>query len=130
MAEKKIIDVEKALRSILAKDPRYPIEAYIFVREALDHTMAIRNKAGHVRGQELLTGMRALAIEQFGPLTLPVFHNWGVRRTEDIGEIVFNMVEIGILGKTEEDSREDFVDGFDFEDAFGNLLLIDEDFRL
>ena len=130
MGKKKIVDVEAALRSILAKDTRYPIEAYIFVRESLDHTIALREKKGHVRGQELLEGMRALAIQQFGPLTLSVFGSWGLSRTEDIGEIVFNMVEIGILGKTDEDSREDFVDGFDFEKTFGNVLSIDEDFRL
>ena len=130
MSEKKIIDVEAALRTILANDPRYPLEAYIFVRESLDHTIALRSEPGHVRGQELLEGLRHLAIQQFGPLALSVFKSWGVRRTEDIGEIVFNMVDIGILGKTEEDSRADFADGFDFDEAFGNVLAIDEDFRL
>ena len=69
-------------------------------------------------GKELLEGIREYAAQQFGPLAPTVFRSWGVRRTEDFGEIVFNLVESGLLGKTESDSREDFADGFDFDQAF------------
>ena len=130
MPEKKFETLDDALRAIRRSDPRYPVEAYHFVREALDYTLARRKKRGHVRGQELLEGLRLYAIEQFGPLTLSVFRNWNVHRTEDIGEIVFNLVETGVLGKTEKDSKEDFADGYDFEETFGNLFSLDKDFRL
>ncbi len=72
----------------------------------------------HVSGQELLNGIRALALEQFGPMTVTVLEEWGVRRCEDFGEIVFNMVDNNLLAKTAEDSREDFKGGYDFDEAF------------
>jgi uncharacterized repeat protein (TIGR04138 family) len=33
------------------------------------------------------------------------------------------MVEIGLLGKTEKDSREDFSNGYSFDDAFRKPFL-------
>jgi uncharacterized repeat protein (TIGR04138 family) len=71
-----------------------------------------------VRGQELLDGLRQFALDQFGPLAKTVLNYWGVQRGEDFGEIVFNLVEVGILGKTDEDSRADFKGGYDFDVAF------------
>ena len=72
----------------------------------------------HVTGQELLTGLRHFALDQFGPMAKTVLDYWGIRRCEDFGELVFNMVDKGILGKTAEDSRADFRNGFDFDEAF------------
>jgi uncharacterized repeat protein (TIGR04138 family) len=77
----------------------------------------------HVSGQELLGGIRDYALAQFGPMTKMVFEEWGIKRCEDFGEIVFNMVEIGLLGKTDQDSREDFANGYDFDDAFRKPFL-------
>ncbi|MFM1768712.1 MAG: hypothetical protein RJA22_1241 [Verrucomicrobiota bacterium] len=123
---------DESLESILAKDPRYPREAYLFLREALDHTTkhvvrqgreGARKENRHVSGQELLEGIRLFALEQFGPMTLTVLHEWGIRRCEDFGEIVFNMVEANLLGKTEKDSRDDFKGGYDFEEAFRDPFL-------
>ena len=37
---------------------------------------------------------------------------------EDVGEIVFNLFETKRIGKTENDSREDFIGGFDFRTEF------------
>ncbi len=114
---------ETTLALILAKDPRYQSEAYLFVKEALDYTQKLvgkpsRDEVRHVSGQELLEGIRAFALTQFGPMATLVFEEWGVRRCEDFGEIVFNLVEIGLLGKTEKDSRADFQNGYDFDTAF------------
>ena len=119
---------EETLETILKKDSRYHRGAYFFVREALDYTQkqvakSQKNKVRHIKGQELLEGIRACALEQFGPMTLTVLHEWGVRRCEDFGEIVFNMVENALLAKTEEDSRQDFQDGYDFEEAFRKPYL-------
>jgi uncharacterized repeat protein (TIGR04138 family) len=117
------INFDEAVDLILAKDPRFARDAYTFVREALDFTqkLVVREARGairHVTGQELLGGIRKFALEQFGPMTVTVFEEWGVKSCRDFGEIVFNMVEIGLLAKTEKDTRDDFQDGYDFTDAF------------
>lgn len=114
---------EETVAGILERDPRYPRDAYGFVREALDSTQksltkANRGKPRHVTGQELLSGIRVYALQQFGPMTVTVFEEWNIRTCRDFGEIVFNMVEAGMLAKTEQDSRGDFDGGYDFDEAF------------
>ena len=116
-------DFHEALRKILEQDHRYTAEAYLFLREALEFTIKLLKKPDkgptrHGSGAELLDGIRQFALQEYGPLTLRVLQHWGVRRSEDFGEIVFNLVESGALGKTEEDRREDFAGGYDFERAF------------
>ncbi|MFO1461971.1 MAG: Minf_1886 family protein [Verrucomicrobiota bacterium] len=117
------VDFDTALGPLLARDTRYGRGAYHFVREALDYTQAILLKQGepgprHVTGRELLEGIRSYALEQFGPMACTVFEDWGVRRCDDFGEIVFNMIEFQILSKTDADRPEDFKGGYDFEAAF------------
>jgi uncharacterized repeat protein (TIGR04138 family) len=119
---------ESTLALIVAKDPRYHREAYLFVKDALDHTQKLvlkenKGELRHVSGQELLRGIREYALTQFGPMSQMVFEEWGIKRCEDFGEIVFNMVEIGLLGKTDQDSREDFANGYDFDEAFRKPFL-------
>ena len=114
---------EEGLELILAKDPRYQRDAYAFVREALDHTQKAilkenRGQARHVTGQELLGGIRDYALEQYGPMTTTLFDEWGIHNCQDFGEIVFAMVETGLLAKTDRDSRADFGGGYDFDEAF------------
>ena len=122
------VSFEQVLTEIQAKDPRYQRDAYLFVREALDHTQHAIAKDGrrrirHVTGQELLAGIRAFALDQFGPMAKTLLTEWGVRCCEDFGEIVFNMIEVGWLAKTEKDSRADFHDGYDFDQAFVKPFL-------
>ncbi|HOC56868.1 MAG TPA: hypothetical protein PKI20_14700 [Verrucomicrobiota bacterium] len=122
------VSFEQALATIQAKDPRYDREAYLFVREALEHTQKTiaknpRGRIRHVTGQELLAGIRDFALQQFGPMTKTVLEEWGMRRCEDFGEIVFNMVAVGWLAKTSKDSRADFAGGYDFDDAFVKPFL-------
>lgn len=117
------INFDATLENILAKDSRYHRDAYLFIREALDFTQKLilkenRGQVRHVTGQELLDGIKQLALQQFGPMTATVFEEWGIKNCRDFGEIVFNMVEIGLLAKTEKDSRDDFQNGYDFDDAF------------
>lgn len=119
---------DDVLDAIIAADPRFHRDAYHFVREGLDYTQqAISNQeegvVRHISGQELLGGMRAHAIEQYGPMALPVLDEWGVKRCEDFGAMVFNMVEHELLAKTEEDTMEDFSGGYDFEEAFRQPFL-------
>ncbi len=122
------VSFEEALELIRAKDARFDRDAYLFVREALDHTQRTigkhnRGRIRHVTGQELLSGIRDYALAQFGPMTPTVLEEWGVHTCQDFGEIVFNMVEIGLLAKTESDSRSDFEGGYDFYDAFRKPYL-------
>ena len=120
---------EEAIEQIVAQDPRYERDAYCFLREALDHTQRMigkapkKNEIRHVSGQELLKGIREYALHQFGPMTSTVLEEWGIKCCEDFGEIVFNMVENKLLAKTEQDSREDFRNGYDFHDAFRKPFL-------
>ena len=102
----------------LKKDPRYPRAAYEFVREALHHTVETLGVQHHVTAKELLEGIRGHALTEFGPLARLVFDSWNVHTTEDFGNIVFNLVEAGEMGKTDEDKRSDFTHGYRFEDAF------------
>jgi uncharacterized repeat protein (TIGR04138 family) len=110
------------LAPVLAKDPRYNREAYLFLREALEftqrHVKRESDLTRHVSGRELLDGIREFALKEYGPMTMLVLEEWGVRRCEDFGEIVFNMVDHQILKTTDNDTREDFKGGYDFADAF------------
>jgi len=110
------------LAPVLAKDPRYNREAYLFLREALEftqrHVKRESDLTRHVSGRELLDGIREFALKEYGPMTMLVLEEWGVRRCEDFGEIVFNMVDHQILKTTDNDTREDFKGGYDFAVAF------------
>ena len=117
------IGFAEALDSIVASDPRYQREAYIFLRDSLDFMTKQQKKAKgttvrHVSGPELLEGVRQYALKEFGPLVVTVFDNWGIRSCEDIGHMVFNLIGAGIFGKTDQDSIEDFKSVYSFDDAF------------
>jgi uncharacterized repeat protein (TIGR04138 family) len=111
-------DLDRRLRDLIRKDPRYPFEAYRFLFEALEHTVRRIGERRHVTGRELLDGIRSLALDQFGGLARMVLENWNIRRTDDFGEMVFNLVQAELMGKTDSDRKEDFQDVFDFEEAF------------
>lgn len=116
--------LEERIVEIRKRDRRFTRQAYDFVLESLDHTIAVMGKdrltgeERHVGGRELLIGIRDFASKRFGPMAPFVFRQWGVRRTDDFGEIVFNLIEVGLLSRRENDSRMDFEDGFDFDRAF------------
>ena len=121
------INFEEELDKVVQRDPRYHRDAYLFVREALDHTQKILKKPKegihHVSGQQLLQGIRDYVLLSFGPMATTVLEEWGVKQCEDFGELVFNMVETGLLAKTENDSRADFKGGYDFDTAFRQPFL-------
>ncbi|MGA0334575.1 MAG: Minf_1886 family protein [Kiritimatiellia bacterium] len=116
------------IRNIVRKDKRYREEAYTFVREGLDYTVhelkdPEKDQTHHVRGWELSKGIRDYAIREYGPVSLRVLRHWGIQSSEDIGEIVYNMIDAQLLGKTDEDEKEDFRGVFDFEQAFRDPFL-------
>ncbi len=118
----------ESLQQILRQDSRYHVDAYFFLKESLDYTMKMLDKpldgsARHVSASELLEGIRAFTLESFGPMSFTVLKTWGIQRTEDIGNLVFNLVRQGILGKTESDRIEDFHGGYDFFEVFRKPYL-------
>jgi uncharacterized repeat protein (TIGR04138 family) len=112
------LSIEELLENIVLEDNRYNVDAYHFVREGLDFTVKSLRSPRHVNGGELLNGIREYALEEYGPMAKRVLAEWGITCCEDIGCIVFNLVNVGLLGKTEDDSLEDFKKGYDFNDAF------------
>jgi uncharacterized repeat protein (TIGR04138 family) len=115
---KKANDIYQTVERIVQKDDRYKAEAYLFVLAALKYSLRKLGRSRHLTSEELLDGIKALGIEQYGPTTRMVFEHWGVKTTEDFGQVVFNMVDAGLLRKTEEDSIEDFKGVFDFQEEF------------
>jgi uncharacterized repeat protein (TIGR04138 family) len=109
-----------AISQACTQDPRYHPLAYEFVRDAL-HVAVKHYREGqddqHVSGQEVLEGVRLHAIAEYGPMALTVLHEWGLERGEDVGNIVYNLIETGYFGKNDGDSITDFAGGFDFETA-------------
>lgn len=113
----------KVVEEIVRRDERYKEEAYLFLMEALEFTREKLKRQGHISGQELLRGIKDYAREKFGFLAPTVFEYWGVTNTEDFGEIVFNMVEAGLLRRRPEDKREDFKNVYNLKEAFKQILL-------
>lgn len=116
-------DFSEVVDLVIKDDARFGKGAYYFVRKALDFTVKElaedkERTSHHVSGQELLEGIRRYALDQYGPLTLTVFKDWNIKRCQDFGDIVFNLVDYGVLGKTDTDRREDFRKGYDFKSAF------------
>ena len=111
-------DVMLTVEHLKSRDGRYKMEAYLFTIDALEFTMSRLGRRGHVSGGELLDGIAVLAQREFGPTAKMVLESWGVKKTRDFGEIVFSLVGAGLLGKTDEDSLEDFESVYDFDEVF------------
>jgi uncharacterized repeat protein (TIGR04138 family) len=115
-------DFFDVIEQIVADDPRFDRDAYTFVMEALDYTIKMLDKPKkgpqrHVTGRELLDGAREYALQEFGPLALTTLKTWGITSCEDIGAIVFTLVDRGLLKKSKHDDEMDFSDGYDFYEA-------------
>ncbi len=113
----------EAVRAIRKNDSRFDPDAYVFLRDALDFTVKkLRGEESeehrHVCGPELLHGLREFALQEFGPLAATVLENWGVTRCEDVGDMVFQLIEVGAFGRSDEDDPADFAGVFDFDEAF------------
>jgi uncharacterized repeat protein (TIGR04138 family) len=111
---------EQSVVSILKRDKRFDPHAYFFLKDALDFTLkriaeANGGQARHVSGPELLEGYRDYALEQFGPMASTLMKEWSVRKCQDVGDMVFQLIEEQVFGKQESDKKEDFSEAFDFE---------------
>lgn len=103
-----------AMHEVQSRDQRYAPQAYAFVCDSLAYTVKKlgrdKSENHHVSGQELLHGYREHALQQFGPLATMVMREWGVHANEDIGNMVYNLIETNYFGKSETDKLEDFSD--------------------
>ncbi len=110
------------VEQICSKDKRYKPDAYEFVLRGLTFTQDKLKRPAHVSGSELAIGLREYAIQQYGAFAHKVLTHWGITKTKDFGNIVFNMIEKKLLSKTEEDSLADFNAVYDFNEVFANVL--------
>ncbi|MGB2403413.1 MAG: Minf_1886 family protein [Akkermansiaceae bacterium] len=106
-----------AVEAINLKQESYDSGAYYFLKDALDFTVrrAMESNDGkhrHVAASELLIGFRDFAIQEFGPMASTMMTEWGVRTCSDIGSMVFELIEEGVFGKQDSDTREDFSEIF------------------
>ncbi len=135
-----MIDPGHPIARLLEEDRRYSLEAYIFMFEALHYAQEVlgmgAESAGetaaveaerieeppgpqrHVSGRELCEAIRRYAVEQYGYMAKAVLNGWGIHKTGDFGEIVFNLIRVGQMRKTPSDARVDFDDIYDFDVAF------------
>jgi uncharacterized repeat protein (TIGR04138 family) len=103
---------------IRLREPRFHEHAYLFVLAALEFCQARLTERRHICGRELAAACRDLALERYGVMARLVLDHWGVRRTADIGDIVFALVDLGLLISQSTDTRDEFLDVFEFEEAF------------
>ena len=103
---------------IRLREPRFHERGYLFVLAALEFAQARRAERRHISGADLAHAVRDLAIDRFGVLAREVLEYWGIRRTEDVGDVVFALVDLELLAAQPNDTRDDFVAVFDFDVAF------------
>jgi uncharacterized repeat protein (TIGR04138 family) len=109
---------DEVLDQLQERNPRFHARCYGFVMLALQSVIQSLDEPRHISGRELTEGVRELAIGRYGLLAKAVLEHWGIHGTEDVGRVVFAMVEQGLLVKEDDDRPEDFADLFDFEEAF------------
>jgi len=115
--------MDQAIAKLREQDSRFAPAAYHFIRRALDHSLRKlkredADRPAHVTGKELLEGFRDLALAEFGPLAKTVLEDWGITKCAEVGEIVFQLVTLGVLGKNENDKIDDFEELWSFAEAF------------
>ena len=117
------LTMDQAIAKLREENPKYAPAAYHFIRRALDHSLRKlkredADRPAHVSGKELLEGFRDLALEEYGPLAKTVLEDWGITNCSEVGEVVFQLVRMGVLGKNDNDVIEDFVELWSFAEAF------------
>jgi uncharacterized repeat protein (TIGR04138 family) len=103
---------------IRLREPRFDERAYLFVLAALEYCQQRLDERRHISGRELALACRDLALDRFGVMARLVLDHWGVRSSADIGDVVFTLVDLGLLMSQPTDTREEFADVFDFDQAF------------
>jgi uncharacterized repeat protein (TIGR04138 family) len=113
-----VATLEAALAEIRKRDGKYNERAYVFVLAALEFAQTKLPARRHLTGGELAWACRDFALEQFGMLANSVLTHWGINATEDFGQIVFMLIEVGLLASQPTDRLEDFERVYDFAEVF------------
>jgi uncharacterized repeat protein (TIGR04138 family) len=103
---------------IRLRESRYDERAYLFVLSALEFCQQRLPERRHISGRELSLACRDLALDRFGVMSRIVLESWGVKSTADLGDVVFALVDLGLLMSQPTDRREEFAEVFDFDRAF------------
>ena len=103
---------------IRLREPRFHERAFLFVLSALEFCQSRLPERRHITGAELARACRDLALDRYGVMARLVLDHWGIRQTDDIGDIVFALVDLGLLISQTSDSRDDFAGVYDFDQAF------------
>jgi uncharacterized repeat protein (TIGR04138 family) len=103
---------------IRVRETRFDERAYLFVLASLEYCQQRLPERRHITGRELALACRDHAMQRFGVMARVVLEHWGIRRTSDLGDVVFTLVELGLLMSQPTDSREEFSEVFDFDQAF------------
>jgi uncharacterized repeat protein (TIGR04138 family) len=112
------VEMLKTISRLAEKDTRYRKEAYLFVLAGLEFTVEKLQEVRHLSGQELALGIAEYARTQYGYMAQTVLEYWGIKQTHDFGEIVFNLIQEGLMRKAEEDHKEDFDGVYEFSTEF------------
>ncbi|HET9383983.1 MAG TPA: Minf_1886 family protein [Gemmatimonadales bacterium] len=113
-----VATLEAALAAIRKRDGKYNERAYVFVLAALEYAQTKLPARRHLSGVELAWACRDFALEQFGMLANSVLTHWGINTTEDFGQIVFMLIDVGLLARQPSDRLEDFERVYDFAEVF------------
>jgi uncharacterized repeat protein (TIGR04138 family) len=113
-----VATLEAALAEIRKRDGKYNERAYVFVLAALEFAQTKLTARRHLTGVELAWACRDFALEQFGMLANSVLTHWGIHTTDDFGQIVFMLIEVGLLASQASDRLEDFERVYDFAEVF------------
>jgi len=113
-----VATLETALAEIRRRDGKYNERAYVFVLAALEFAQTRLPARRHLSGVELAWACRDFALEQFGMLASAVLTHWGIKTTEDFGQIVFMLIDVGLLARQPADRLEDFERVYEFADVF------------
>jgi uncharacterized repeat protein (TIGR04138 family) len=111
-------DSWEKIKRLSRETPRYETGAYLMLLAALEETVRNLPARRHVTGQELCHGIRRYLLREYGPMARVVLDHWGCRATADFGNIVYNLIRVGLLSRTETDRIEDFASVYDFALAF------------
>ncbi len=119
--------MDSKILELCREDPRFAYEAYEFVCDAVTYTQDRLGRAAakrdeesedrHVSGAELLNGTCELAVREFGLMAPVVFKQWGVKTTDHVGEIVFKLIKVQRLSKSDRDDVNDFSDLFNLHET-------------
>jgi len=90
------------------RDVRFAPEAYGFILSSLDFERTRSAIEGHMKANVVVKAVCDLAVLKFGPLAESVLRSWGVTETRNVGEIVYNLIDMEILTKTDDDSFDEF----------------------